>query len=53
VFNAFVYAKKTSKFEFFETSKQVDFLVYPCDTNVFYNHLKVDMLPRQSPSKAW
>jgi hypothetical protein len=53
VFNVFVYAKKTSKFQFLETGKQVDFLVYPCDIDVFYNNLEVDMLPRQSPSKAW
>ncbi len=53
VFNVFVYAKKTSKLQFLESGKQVDFIVYPCDIDAFYNNLKVDMLPRQSPSKAW
>jgi hypothetical protein len=53
VFNVFVYAKKTSKLQFLESGKQVDFIVYPCDIDVLYNNLKVDMLPRQSPSKAW
>lgn len=34
-------------------AKQVDLLVDPCDVYVLYNNFKVDMLPKQSPSKSW
>jgi hypothetical protein len=35
------------------TSKQIDLLVDPYETNVLYNNLKDDMLPKQFSSQAW
>jgi hypothetical protein len=46
MFNVFVYAKQTSKFKFFNIRKQIDLLVDPYKTNVFYNNLKDDILPK-------
>jgi hypothetical protein len=34
-------------------SKQIDLFVDPYKTNVLYNNLKDDMLPKQSSSQAW
>jgi len=53
VFNVFVYAKQTSKVKFFDTGKQIDLLVDPYETDVFYNNLKDDMFPKHYSSQAW
>ncbi len=52
MFNVFVYAKQASKFKFFDIGKQIDLLVDPYKTNVLYNNLKDDMLPKQISSQA-
>jgi hypothetical protein len=33
--------------------KQVDLLLNSYDIGLLYNNLKVDMLPKQSPSETW
>ncbi len=53
MFNVFVYAKQASKFKFFDIGKQIDLLVDPYETNVLYNNLKDDMLPKQFSSQTW
>ncbi len=53
MFNVFVYAKQTSKVKFFDTVKQIDLLVGPYETDVFYNNLKDDMFPKHYSSQAW
>jgi hypothetical protein len=45
--------KKASKFKSFDMAKQVDLLLNSHDIDVFYNNLKVDMLPKQSTSETW